>query len=71
MLNGRFGPYIAFNKKNYKIPKTTDAKTLTLEDCRELIAKQDASPATKKTAKKSATKSTTKATTKKTTKKKA
>ncbi|MCH5216048.1 MAG: type I DNA topoisomerase [Muribaculaceae bacterium] len=50
VLNGRFGPYISFNKKNYKIPKTTDAATLTLEQCREIIAKQDATPAKPKRA---------------------
>lgn len=37
VLNGRYGPYIAQNKKNYKIPKTKDAKSLTLEECQELI----------------------------------
>lgn len=40
VLNGRFGPYIAFEKNNYKIPKKTDATTLTEEQCRELIAQQ-------------------------------
>ncbi len=40
VLNGRFGPYIAFEKNNYKIPKKTDAATLTEEQCRELIASQ-------------------------------
>lgn len=41
VLNGRWGPYIAFSGKNYKIPKTTDAATLSVEDCRELIVKGD------------------------------
>ncbi len=40
VLNGRYGPYIAFEKNNYKIPKKTDAATLTEEQCRELIASQ-------------------------------
>ena len=48
VLNGRFGPYIAFEKNNYKIPKTTDAKTLTEEQCRELIASQADTVGTKK-----------------------
>jgi len=39
VLNGRWGPYIAYNKENYKIPKTKDAKDLTLEDCLALIKK--------------------------------
>ncbi len=45
VLNGRFGPYITFNKKNYRIPKGTDAASLTLEECRDIIARQDAAPA--------------------------
>ena len=40
VLNGRFGPYIAFEKNNYKIPKKTDPQTLTEDQCRELIASQ-------------------------------
>lgn len=45
ILNGRYGPYIAFNKTNYKIPKTvTDPASLSLEECRTLIADQDARP---------------------------
>ncbi len=39
VLNGRFGPYISFKKKNFKIPKTQDPAALTLEDCKALIAK--------------------------------
>ena len=31
ILNGRFGPYISYNKANYKIPKTCKADELTLE----------------------------------------
>ena len=72
VLNGRFGHYISFEKKNYKIPKTTDATTLSEDDCRSLIEKQAESvsktkgsraKATTKTAAKSTTKA--KATTKK------
>lgn len=37
VLNGRWGPYISYKKKNYKIPKETDPKKLTLEECMELI----------------------------------
>ena len=40
VLNGRFGPYFTRDKVNYKIPKTTDPTTLTLENCLELIAAQ-------------------------------
>jgi DNA topoisomerase-1 len=37
VLNGRFGPYISFNKKNFKIPKGTDPATLTAEACLAII----------------------------------
>ncbi|MDE5544886.1 MAG: hypothetical protein K2I83_05690, partial [Bacteroidales bacterium] len=36
----RFGPYISFENKNYKIAKGTDAEALTLEDCRRIIAEE-------------------------------
>jgi len=49
ILNGRWGPYITFKKNNYKIPKNTDASTLTLDECMALIEKQ---PAPKKGRKK-------------------
>ncbi len=39
VLNGRFGPYISYQKKNYKIPKSMDPAALSLEDCMKLIAK--------------------------------
>jgi len=41
VLNGRYGPYITFNKKNYRIPKGTKPEELTLEECREIISKAD------------------------------
>ncbi len=40
VLNGRFGPYIAFEKNNYKIPKGTDPRSLTEDDVRKLIEEQ-------------------------------
>ncbi|SHJ68101.1 DNA topoisomerase-1 [Reichenbachiella agariperforans] len=39
VLNGRWGPYIKFGKKNVKIPKDTDPQALTYEDCVELEKK--------------------------------
>ena len=39
VLNGRYGPYIAFDGKNYRIPKGPEPEGLTLEACRALIAK--------------------------------
>jgi DNA topoisomerase-1 len=38
VLNGRYGPYITDKQKNAKIPKEREPKTLTLEECRELLA---------------------------------
>ncbi|MBS0365815.1 MAG: DNA topoisomerase I [Proteobacteria bacterium] len=38
VLNGRYGPYITDKKKNARIPKDRDPKTLTLEECRALLA---------------------------------
>lgn len=38
VLNGRFGAYISSNKNNYKIPRGKDAKHLTLDDCKAIIA---------------------------------
>jgi DNA topoisomerase-1 len=38
VLNGRYGPYITDGKKNGKIPKDRDPKSLTLEECQALIA---------------------------------
>jgi DNA topoisomerase-1 len=37
VLNGRYGPYISFKKKNYKIPRNKDPKTLSLPDCLKII----------------------------------
>ena len=39
ILNGRYGPYISFKKKNYRIPKSRKPEELSLEDCREIIEK--------------------------------
>jgi DNA topoisomerase-1 len=38
VLNGRYGPYITDGAKNGKIPKDRDPKSLTLEECRTLLA---------------------------------
>jgi DNA topoisomerase I len=38
VLNGRYGPYITDRKKNARVPKGRDPKSLTLEECRALIA---------------------------------
>jgi len=38
VLNGRYGPYITDGKRNARIPKDSDPKTVPLELCRELLA---------------------------------
>jgi len=38
VLNGRYGPYITDKKKNARVPKDREPKSLTLEECRELLA---------------------------------
>ena len=38
VLNGRYGPYITDKKKNAKIPKERDPKSVTLEECRTMLA---------------------------------
>jgi DNA topoisomerase-1 len=55
ILNGRWGPYLAIYKENYKLPKDKDPKSLTFEDCLA-IAKIDAviEPKAKAPAKKAA-----------------
>lgn len=45
VLNGRFGPYITDGKKNAKIPKGTEAKDITHEAAKELLAKAPAKSA--------------------------
>jgi DNA topoisomerase-1 len=39
ILNGRFGPYLAFDGQNYKIPRDTDPTKLTLDDCVAIMEK--------------------------------
>lgn len=53
ILKGRFGPYISYQKANYRIPKTvTDPTVLTLEDCKKIIAEAGEKPVAKKTTRK-------------------
>ena len=43
VLNGRYGPYISYEKQNYKIPKGTDPESLSEEDCMNIIKKNSGS----------------------------
>ncbi|MDE6311658.1 MAG: type I DNA topoisomerase [Muribaculaceae bacterium] len=46
ILNGRYGPYIVHDKKNYKIPKSiTTPAELTLEQVMEIVKASDEAPA--------------------------
>lgn len=38
LLNGRYGPYLKIGKDNFKLPKGTDAASLTLEECLAIAA---------------------------------
>ncbi len=38
VLNGRWGPYLVIDKNNYKIPKGTEAASLSLQDCLDIAA---------------------------------
>ena len=52
VLNGRYGPYISYKKKNYKIPRKQDASALSLADCRAIIESESnaTKPATRRRA---------------------
>ena len=58
VLNGRFGPYVSYKKKNYRIAKDVDPKSLTYDDCLKLVeadpkaAPKKAAPKRKTTTKK-------------------
>ena len=45
VLNGRYGPYIVKDKKNYRIPGKTDAAGLTKEECLLIIESAGDKPA--------------------------
>ena len=49
VLKGRYGPYITDGKKNGRIPKDREPDSMTLDECKEIIA---AAPARKKRARK-------------------
>ena len=40
ILEGRYGPYIKQGRKNYKIPKGSDPKELSAEQCLQIISEQ-------------------------------
>ena len=36
--NGRYGAYIAYKGKNYRLPKGAKPETLTLEECLKIVS---------------------------------
>lgn len=58
LLNGRFGPYLAYRPEgakktvNYKLPKGTEPQSVTADQARELMAAQDAAPKKPRAARK-------------------
>ncbi|MBM2574951.1 type I DNA topoisomerase [Jannaschia sp. Os4] len=60
VMEGRFGPYVKWDKVNATIPKGADAKALTMDEAVKLIAEREAKggkkPARKAAAKKPAAK---------------
>src|SRR6056297_3664156 len=61
ILKGRFGPYINYKSKNYRIPKNNDPEKMTEKDCLEIInKKEEKNNNTKKSTKKKTTRKTTK-----------
>ena len=47
VLNGRYGPYIKYDGRNFRIPRGKDAAALTLDECRQIIDQAPAPDATK------------------------
>ena len=56
VLNGRYGPYVTDKTKNARVPKDREPGSLTLEDCKELLA---AAPVRGRRGKKKSAKKTT------------
>lgn len=48
ILNGRYGPYIAYQKKNYKIPENVEPADLNLDACFKVIELQKEKSETRK-----------------------
>jgi len=48
VLKGRYGPYISYQKKNYKIPRKQDPEKLSYNACKEIIERADKQGSSKK-----------------------
>lgn len=60
VLKGRWGPYISYKKKNYKLPKDKEAASLSYEECLKLVEEGDKTKKSKGQKKTASTKSTAK-----------
>lgn len=47
LLNGRYGPYIAYKKNNYKIPKGTAPESIDFDAAMKIVNETDSKPTTK------------------------
>lgn len=56
VLKGKWGPYIASGKKNYKIPKDLNPEQLTLEEIKKIISDGTSEAKSRKTKKTSSSK---------------
>ena len=56
VLDGKYGPYVSWNKVNATVPKGTDPTSLTLDEAVRLLAEREAKGGGKKPAKKAAPK---------------
>lgn len=59
ILNGRYGPYISYQKKNYKIPKKFTPADLSYEDSLSIVNEEPDKTKTKAKTKKTTTKKST------------
>ena len=55
-MNGRYGPYLVYDGKNYRLPKSMHAKAseLTLEECMEIVIKEKSAACKQKAISKTA-----------------
>lgn len=44
VIDGKYGAYISYKKKNYKIPAGTEVETLTEKECLEIVGESKSAP---------------------------
>jgi topoisomerase IA-like protein len=64
IMNGRWGAYIAYDGKNYKLPKSVDIQALSYDECLKIIESQQKKDSDTKSPKRDVTKSRAKKRTK-------